>query len=36
MELELDWIKREYGEQKWTYFELRKAVKAAWDAITVN
>ena len=31
-----DWIKREYGEQKWTYSELRKAIKAAWDTITVN
>jgi tryptophanase len=31
-----DWIEQRYGEKKWTYDQLRKAVKEAWDAITIE
>ncbi len=31
-----DWIEREYGEQNWTDTKLRDAVRAAWDAITIE
>lgn len=31
-----DQIEREYRERIWTYLGLREAVKAAWDAITVE
>lgn len=31
-----DWIEREYGERIWTHLRLREAVKAAWDAITIE
>ena len=31
-----DWIEREYREKMWTHPQLREAVRAAWDAITVD
>ena len=31
-----DWIEREYGERTWTYDQLRKVVREAWDAITIE